>query len=65
VLNAANEVAVASFLAGRIAFRDIAATVEQALDAADCATPGSIADVLDVDHRTRLRLEASMKEQCA
>jgi len=65
VLNAANEVAVASFLAGRIRFRDIAATVEQALQAADCAPPKSIADVLGVDRRTRLRVEASMKEHCS
>ena len=65
VLNAANEVAVASFLAGRIPFRGIANLVEQALQAADYAPPHSIADVLEIDRSTRSAVEASMKEYCA
>ena len=65
VLNAANEVAVASFLAGRIPFRGIANLVEQALQAADYAPPHSIADVLEIDRSTRSAVDASMKEYCA
>jgi 1-deoxy-D-xylulose-5-phosphate reductoisomerase len=65
VLNAANEVAVASFLAGRIAFRDIAKLAEQALQAADFAAPDSIDDVVEIDRCTRSTVETSMKEHCA
>ncbi len=64
VLNAANEVAVASFLAGEIRFDDITAVVEQALGEAAAATPASIGDVLDIDRTTRRRVEALMKETC-
>ena len=51
VLNAANEVAVASFLAGRIGFTDIASLVEQALERATRRRPASIDDVIDIDRR--------------
>jgi 1-deoxy-D-xylulose-5-phosphate reductoisomerase len=51
VLNAANEVAVEAFLAGRIAFPAIPMTIEKALAAADRATslPRSLADVRAAD----------------
>jgi 1-deoxy-D-xylulose-5-phosphate reductoisomerase len=65
VLNAANEVAVASFLAGRIAFADIARLVEEALTSDDFAAPCSIAEVLDVDRETRGRVGALMTASCA
>ncbi len=45
MLNAANEVAVAAFLAGRIGFLDIARVVEDTLEAADKA--GLAADTLE------------------
>jgi len=64
VLNAANEIAVASFLAGRIRFLDIARSVEQALAESTAAAPRSIADVLEIDRATRERVEASMTEIC-
>ena len=64
VLNAANEVAVDSFLKRRIRFPDIAETVERALGESDCAAPASIADVLEIDRTTRARAEASMSEVC-
>jgi 1-deoxy-D-xylulose-5-phosphate reductoisomerase len=50
VLNAANEVAVADFLAGRAGFLDIPATVEAALAAHpnSCLSP-SLGDVLEAD----------------
>ena len=53
VLNAANEVAVAAFLKGRIRFGDIAALVEEALRRADFVAPRSIGDVLEIDRATR------------
>jgi 1-deoxy-D-xylulose-5-phosphate reductoisomerase len=64
VLNAANEVAVASFLAGAIRFVDIAALVEQALVEAEFVNPGSIEDVLEIDRATRKRVESAMKASC-
>ena len=64
VLNAANEVAVAYFLEGRLAFADIARMVEDALDEADFVNPRSIGDVLEVDARVRSRVESAMKAVC-
>jgi len=64
VLNAANEVAVANFLAGRIGFTDIVAIVEEALEEADFVNPRSIGDVLEIDKRVRSRLESTMKASC-
>ncbi|HEX5257561.1 MAG TPA: 1-deoxy-D-xylulose-5-phosphate reductoisomerase [Sphingomicrobium sp.] len=64
VLNSANEVAVAAFLAGRLRFPDIAKLVERALDRSDSAPPESIDDVLEIDRRTRSRVEALMPEAC-
>jgi len=65
VLNAANEVAVASFLAGRIGFGDIAAIVGEALGQDTNAAPTSIAEVLEIDRSTRRRVEDAMKAACA
>ena len=64
VLNAANEVAVASFLDGAIRFPDIARIVEEALQESDFSAPGSISDVLEVDRTTRSRADALMKASC-
>ena len=64
VLNAANEVAVASFLAGAIRFTDIARVVEDALAQASYLPPQSIADVLDIDRETRVKAQSSMKATC-
>jgi 1-deoxy-D-xylulose-5-phosphate reductoisomerase len=51
VLNAANEVAVEAFLAGRLRFPDIARVIEAALARADRETssPGTLGDVRQVD----------------
>jgi 1-deoxy-D-xylulose-5-phosphate reductoisomerase len=58
VLNAANEIAVAAFLAGQIGFTGIPALVEATLDAAArhgvMREPGSIAEAISVDHDSRL-----------
>ena len=64
VLNAANEVAVASFLAGSIRFPDIVDLVRRALDELDFAAPRSIPDVLDIDRRTREHVETEVKATC-
>ncbi|GGY95324.1 1-deoxy-D-xylulose-5-phosphate reductoisomerase [Novosphingobium colocasiae] len=55
VLNAANEVAVAAFLAGQIAFTRIAAQVDHVLGCFAPAPPASLADVLAVDAEARAR----------
>ena len=64
VLNAANEVAVATFLAGAARFPDIAKIVEEALAAADFDAPRSIGDVLEIDRVTRAQVEAMMQAFC-
>jgi 1-deoxy-D-xylulose-5-phosphate reductoisomerase len=53
VLNAADEVAVAAFLAGRIGFLDIATVVEQTLESVPWCRPATVAEVLDVDEAAR------------
>lgn len=57
VLNAANEVAVAAFLAGRIHFCDIAAIVEQVLDGSTFKAPQDIEEVMAIDSETRQEAE--------
>ena len=52
-LNAANEVAVAAFLAGVIGFRDICAIVEECLSRYNGPRPESIADILEADRLAR------------
>jgi 1-deoxy-D-xylulose-5-phosphate reductoisomerase len=64
VLNAANEVAVASFLAGRISFPEITRVVHEALMRADYDAPRSISDVMEIDRVTRDRAEAKMTASC-
>jgi 1-deoxy-D-xylulose-5-phosphate reductoisomerase len=65
VLNAANEVAVASFLAGQISFPEIARLVQEALIRADYGAPHSISDVLEIDRVTRDRAKAMMTASCS
>ena len=64
VLNAANEIAVASFLAGEIRFPDIARLVGEAMDDARFDAPRSIGDVLEIDRVTRGQTRAMMKASC-
>jgi 1-deoxy-D-xylulose-5-phosphate reductoisomerase len=64
VLNAANEIAVARFLEGAIAFNDIAAMVDRALQENHLAAPRSIDDVLEIDTFTRTRVGAAMQAAC-
>jgi 1-deoxy-D-xylulose-5-phosphate reductoisomerase len=66
VLNAANEVAVAEFIAGRIGFQAIPALVEATLDAATgrglMAEPMSLEAALGVDHVARSMALALLPE---
>ena len=56
--NAANEVAVAAFMAGRLSFGGIAALVATAMEAASARgimrEPASVEEAVAVDHSTRL-----------
>ncbi|MBI5814937.1 MAG: 1-deoxy-D-xylulose-5-phosphate reductoisomerase [Nitrospinae bacterium] len=54
VLNAANEVAVEAFLAGRIGFTRIAGIVENILGTCETGRINTLADALAVDHRARV-----------
>jgi len=65
VLNAANEIAVASFLSGEIRFPDIASLVEETLNEANFDAPHSIDDVLEIDRATRTTTSAMMKASCS
>jgi len=55
VLNAANEAAVAAFLAGQIAFTRIAAHVGEVISAYAPSAPASLDDVLAIDREARER----------
>lgn len=61
VLNAANEVAVAAFLAGKIGFTRIVACVEDVLARGLPPAPAALADVMAVDHEARVRAAACME----
>jgi len=65
ILNAANEIAVAAFLAGRIGFLDIASIVAKVLDRYDPAAPAGIDDVLAVDADARRMAGLVMKDLAA
>ena len=60
ILNAANEVAVARFLAGDIGFLDIAAIVEHTITKLPHQAPSTIDDVMAVDGEAR-RVAAAVK----
>ncbi len=53
ILNAANEIAVAAFLAGRVGFLEIAAIVEHVLNGYDPPAPDTLDAVLAVDAQAR------------
>ena len=65
VLNAANEIAVASFLEGRIAFGDIGGFVEDALASSRCPAPATLDDVIATDKETRVAVTKMIQEHCA
>jgi 1-deoxy-D-xylulose-5-phosphate reductoisomerase len=55
VMNAANEVAVAAFLQGRIGFTDIPTIISKTMEAHSAAPLGTIEDVLLVDRWGRIK----------
>ncbi|MSO89293.1 MAG: 1-deoxy-D-xylulose-5-phosphate reductoisomerase [Rhodospirillaceae bacterium] len=55
ILNAANEVAVQGFLAGRVGFLDIVRVVERCLETVESMTPGDLVDVQALDEEARLK----------
>lgn len=61
VLNAANEIAVAAFLAGQIGFTRIAAHVADVLDSYVPSAPVSLDDVFAVDVEARARARVLME----
>jgi 1-deoxy-D-xylulose-5-phosphate reductoisomerase len=65
ILNAANEVAVAAFLAGRIGFLDIAMIVEDVLQRYSAPPPASIDDVLAADAQARAQAGQVMERLTA
>jgi len=54
ILNAANEVAVAAFLDGRIRFTNIPAVIEQTLEAVSVTTAQTLSEILSADELARL-----------
>jgi 1-deoxy-D-xylulose-5-phosphate reductoisomerase len=64
VLNAANEIAVARFLAGALSFPGIAQLVERTLGRCEFAPPASIGDVLEIDRETRLCVGELTADPC-
>jgi 1-deoxy-D-xylulose-5-phosphate reductoisomerase len=54
ILNAANEIAVAAFLDGRIGFLDIATIASETLSRYDPPAPHTLDEVLDVDGHARV-----------
>ncbi|KAA9015906.1 1-deoxy-D-xylulose-5-phosphate reductoisomerase [Sphingobium limneticum] len=65
ILNAANEVAVAAFLSGRIGFLDIAMIVEDVLNRYSAASPATIDDVLAADGQARTQAGQVMERLTA
>ena len=65
VFNAANEVAVAAFLAGRSPFPAIADVVEQTLADADGRPARDLADLREVDRSARARANKALRANAA
>jgi 1-deoxy-D-xylulose-5-phosphate reductoisomerase len=61
ILNAANEIAVAAFLEGRVGFLDIASIAGEILQCCDPPAPASIEDVLEIDREARASAEATIR----
>jgi 1-deoxy-D-xylulose-5-phosphate reductoisomerase len=60
VFNAANEVAVAAFLEGRLPFLGIAEVVAEALDSADGSPAGDLGDLVAADSAARRQAEGAL-----
>ena len=62
VLNAANEVAVAAFLAGELSFLGIAEVVERTLDALEAPAARDLHDLVEIDAESRRTAQALTRE---
>jgi 1-deoxy-D-xylulose-5-phosphate reductoisomerase len=62
ILNAANEIAVAAFLTGRIGFLEIAAIVADTLERYDPVAPETLEAVLAVDAEARIHADERVKD---
>ena len=60
-LNAADEIAVEAFLAGRISFPGIAATIAETLQRVPVSEPRSVSEVLEIDRVSRAAAAAIVK----
>jgi 1-deoxy-D-xylulose-5-phosphate reductoisomerase len=65
ILNAANEIAVAAFLAGRIGFLEIAAIVEHTLDRYDPPAPATLDAVIAIDAEARRLADERTEDRTA
>jgi 1-deoxy-D-xylulose-5-phosphate reductoisomerase len=65
VLNAANESAVAGFLAGQVGYHAIAASIEYALANAMSGEPGSLDDLIAADAQARRDADNYLQKQAA
>lgn len=65
ILNAANEVAVARFLDGRIGFLDIAAVVEDTMEQTPSGPLGGLDDVTEADRTARRTAESLVSKRAA
>ncbi len=65
ILNAANEIAVASFLAGKIGFLDIADIVEATVDGYAPSTAHSLDDLFSIDAAARQYAQEKMRGRAA
>ncbi len=61
-LNAADEVAVAAFLSGRLPFLGIPRTIESVLSLTSAASPASIPEVLQMDQSARALAEQVIEQ---
>jgi len=57
VMNAANEVAVAWFLQGRIKFLEIAEIIRKTVESATFCVPQSVDEYLQIDREVREKLQ--------
>ena len=62
-LNAADEIAVEAFLAGRIPFPAIAATVAETLERVPARQPKSVSEVLEIDRMSRQKARSVIEQR--
>jgi 1-deoxy-D-xylulose-5-phosphate reductoisomerase len=62
-LNAADEIAVGSFLRGEIGFTGIAEVVEETLERVPASEPGTLAECMNVDEESRRRAREIVAER--